>query len=100
MGTIQCGINADTIDVDDTSLAHLHIVINRKLRDTPAFTLTVFSVPGDDIPVRLWVERNGPLFLTYTSREAPRINERWIDELLASSSGPDGLVLTLAPALT
>lgn len=97
MGTLQCGAHADSVDVDDTSLAHLHIVINRKLRDTRAFALTVFSSPSDDVPVRLWVDRDDPLFLTYTSRIAPPINEQWLNTLLSTSSGPNGVVLTPEP---
>jgi len=91
MGRFIYDTMANSVDIDDRTLAHLRIVVMNKLRRTEAF---MFDVEVGDGSGRrsFWMQ-----FHFFGSRN-PRINRAWIEDLMQAASGPNGLTITPEPA--
>lgn len=87
---------ANSVELEDRTLAHLRIVIMNKLRRSESF---MFDVDMNDGTGRrtFWIHPSVPIQLHFFGTRPPRINRFWIDELMKSASGPNGLTITPEP---
>lgn len=94
MGTLNYGVGAEPIHIEDRALAHLKIVIATKLRRNESFTLS-WKHPEGDIAGRstIWLHPSIPLRFTFDDPQAPEINMRWIEELMHSANSTGGTQL-------
>jgi hypothetical protein len=96
MGSFIYDTVANSIEIDDRTLAHLRIVVMNKLRRSEPF---MFDVDMHDGSGRrsCWIHQSVPLqFRFFTNRPIP-INRGWIEALMEAASGPSGLTLLPEP---
>lgn len=96
MGTFIYDTMANSVEIDDRTLAHLRIVIMNKLRRSEPF---MFEVAMHDGSGRrsFWVSPSVPMqFRFFTTRQL-QINRIWIEELMEAASGPNGLSILAEP---
>ncbi|MFH8252244.1 ATP-dependent DNA ligase [Microbacterium sp. B2969] len=96
MGRFIYDTMANSVDIDDRTLAHLRIVVMNKLRRSEAF---MFDVEVGDGSGRrsFWIHPSVPLQFHFFGSRNPRINRLWIEELMQSASGPNGLSIVPEP---
>ena len=96
MGRFIYDTMANSVDIDDRTLAHLRIVVMNKLRRSEAF---MFDVEVGDGSGRrsFWIHPSVPLQFHFFGSRSPRINRLWIEELMQSASGPSGLQIVPEP---
>ena len=96
MGRFIYDTMANSVDIDDRTLAHLRIVVMNKLRRSEAFMFDVEI--GDGSGRRsFWIHPSVPLQFHFFGSRSPRINRLWIEELMQSASGPSGLQIVPEP---
>lgn len=96
VGRFIYGAAADSVDIDDRTLAHLRIVVMNKLRRGEPFMYD--TKLGDGIGRRsFWLHPAIPLQFHFSGGRAPRINRAWLDELMKAASGPNGLTVMPEP---
>ena len=96
MGRFIYDTMANSVDIDDRTLAHLRIVLMNKLRRSEAFMFDVEI--GDGSGRRsFWIHPSVPLQFQFFGSRNPRINRLWIEELMQSASGPSGLQIVPEP---
>lgn len=93
MGTMQYGSGSE-IQIEDRALAHLKVAIATKLRRNESFTLS-WRHPDGDVPGRstIWLHPSIPLRFTFEGREPPKLNPKWIDDLMQSANSTGGITL-------
>ncbi|WP_375386594.1 ATP-dependent DNA ligase [uncultured Microbacterium sp.] len=97
MGRFIYDTMANSVDIDDRTLAHLRIVVMNKLRRSEPFMFDVEI--GDGSGRRsFWVHPSVPLQFHFFGSRNPRINRAWIEDLMQVASGPNGLSITPEPA--
>ncbi|MFE1645991.1 ATP-dependent DNA ligase [Microbacterium sp. P01] len=97
MGRFIYDTMANSVDIDDRTLAHLRIVVMNKLRRTEPFMFDVEI--GDGSGRRsFWVHPSVPLQFHFFGSRVPRINRLWVEDLMQAASGPNGLTITPEPA--
>lgn len=96
MGRFIYDTTANSVDIDDRTLAHLRIVIMNKLRRGEPF---MFDVEVGDGSGRrsFWIHPSVPLQFHFFGSRQPRVNRRWIEDLMLSASGPSGLSIVPEP---
>lgn len=96
MGRFIYDTMANSVELEDRTLAHLRIVIMNKLRRSEPF---MFDVDINDGTGRrtFWIHPSVPIQLHFYGTRSPRINRFWIDDLMKSASGPNGLTITPEP---
>jgi hypothetical protein len=96
MGRFIYDSTTSSVDIDDRTLAHLRIVVMNKLRRTESF---MFDVEVGDGSGRrsFWMHPAVPIQLHFFGSRQPRINRAWIEELMQSASGPNGLTISPEP---
>ncbi len=96
MGRFIYDTNANAVDIEDRTLAHLRIVIMNKLRRAEPFMFDVEI--GDGSGRRsFWVHPSVPLQFHFYGSRQPRINRAWVEELMLAASGPNGLTIVPEP---
>ena len=97
MGRFIYDTTANSVDIDDRTLAHLRIVIMNKLRRGEPF---MFDVEVGDGSGRrsFWIHPSVPLQFHFFGSRQPRINRLWIEDLMLAASGPSGLSIVPEPA--
>lgn len=93
MGTILYGGSDDTINIEDRALAHLKVVITTKLRRQESFTLSWKHPDGDTGRSTIWVHPSIPLRFTFDTPDAPKINPRWVQDLMNTVNSTGGITL-------
>jgi len=89
------GVN-NSFEVDDRTLAHLRVVIMNKLRRSESFMFNLTM--GDSSGQRsFWVSPAVPIQFHFFGGRAPRVNRAWVEELMASANGPNGLDIVPEP---
>jgi hypothetical protein len=97
MGRFIYDASSTSVDIDDRALAHLRIVVMNKLRRGEPFMFDVD--PGDGSGRRsFWMHPSVPMQFHFFGSRVPRINRSWIEELMQSASGPNGLSILPEPA--
>lgn len=88
--------NANSVDIEDRTLAHLRIVVMNKLRRGEPFMFDVEM--GDGSGRRsFWVHPSVPLQFHFYGSRHPAINRAWVEALMAAASGPSGMVIVPEP---
>jgi hypothetical protein len=96
MGRFIYDTNANAVDIEDRTLAHLRIVMMNKLRRSEPFMFDVEI--GDGSGRRsFWIHPSVPLQFHFFGGRQPRINRRWVEELMRTASGPNGLTVIPEP---
>lgn len=96
MGRFIYDTNANAVDIEDRTLAHLRIVMMNKLRRSEPFMFDVEI--GDGSGRRsFWIHPSVPLQFHFFGGRQPRINRRWVEELMRTASGPNGLSVVPEP---
>ena len=97
MGRFIYDTMANSVDIDDRTLAHLRIVVMNKLRRTEAF---MFDVEVGDGSGRrsFWIHPSVPLQFHFFGGRSPRINRLWVEDLMQTASGPNGLSIGPEPS--
>jgi hypothetical protein len=96
MGRFIYDTAANAVDIDDRTLAHLRIVVMNKLRRAEPF---MFDVEVGDGSGRrsFWIHPSVPLQFHFFGSRMPRINRLWVEELMQTASGPNGLTIIPEP---
>ena len=97
MGRFIYDTMANSVDIDDRTLAHLRIVVMNKLRRSESF---MFDVEVGDGSGRrsYWMHPSVPIQFHFFGSRSPRINRVWVEELMLVASGPNGLMITREPS--
>lgn len=96
MGRFIYGSTADSVEIDDRTLAHLRIVVMNKLRRGEPFMFDTRL--GEGIGRRsFWLSPSIPIQFHFSGGRSPRINRAWLDELMKAASGPNGLTVMPEP---
>ena len=96
MGRFIYDTAANSVDIDDRTLAHLRIVVMNKLRRSESFMFDVEI--GDGSGRRsFWMHPSVPLQFHFFGSRPGRINRLWIEELMQVASSPNGLSITPEP---
>ena len=83
------------VQIDDRVLAHLQIVIVKKLRKGDGFVMSWKDAPSvGDGRSAIWLHPTIPIHFKFEGGRVPSINEAWLAELMASADGPRGLIVT------
>jgi len=97
MGQLIYG-SSDVYEFDDRVLAHVQVVVGRKLRRHETFYLSwVKPVESGSGRVTVWISPHIPLQFHFVGGRPPRLNDTWLREMLATSHGDRGLVVTREP---
>jgi hypothetical protein len=100
VGRLLYGDGGLPFEIDDRTLAHLHVVLTNKLRRAEPFFLHVpapSGAPGSGGIRSLWIHPSLPLVLHFYGSRPPALNRVWIEQLMSGASGPNGLTLTPEP---
>ena len=97
MGRFIYGATSESVEIDDRALAHLRIVVMNKLRRSEAF---MFDVEVGDGSGRrsFWIHPSVPLQFHFFGGRNPRINRLWVEDLMQTASGPNGLQIGPEPS--
>lgn len=96
MGTLFYGFDAAPIDMPDTLLAHVKVVVATKLRRGESFTMSWRHT--DDQPrgrSTIWLQPAIPLRFVFDSAEIEMINPAALTELSHAANSSGGLVIAL-----
>ena len=96
MGRFIYDTAANSVDIDDRTLAHLRIVVMNKLRRSESFMFDLMMSDGSGHR-SFWINRAVPIQFQFFGSRAPRINRLWVEELMAAASGPHGLRISPEP---
>lgn len=98
MGRLFYGVSGLAIEFDDRTLAHLHLVINAKLRRGEAFFFSWRDDPSaGNGRSSIWLDSSIPLYFKFTHGNRHAINRDWLEELTLSANQSQGLQLTPEP---
>lgn len=96
MGRFIYDTMANSVDIDDRTLAHLRIVVMNKLRRSEPFMFDVEIGDGSGRRT-FWMHPSVPMQFHFFGGRNPRINRAWVEELMQVASGPHGLTITPEP---
>ncbi|WP_345802900.1 ATP-dependent DNA ligase [Microbacterium sp. AZCO] len=96
MGRFIYDTNANAVDIDDRTLAHVRIAIMTKLRRGEAFMFDVHVGKGSGHR-SFWIHPSIPLQFRFFTTQRHRINRAWIELLIEAASGPSGLTIVPEP---
>jgi hypothetical protein len=91
MGTLK--YDGVTTEFDDRALAHIEIVVIRKLRKQESFFLS-WHESDDGGRTGIWVHPFAMLTFHSARTDLPEIDKAWIDRLTASANSPAGMFVT------
>lgn len=100
MGALVFGPANQRVDIDDRTLAHLHLIIVAKLRrgETFVFTCEGATASGSG-GGRLTIWLHPAMFLAFEFDETkpPPINREWLELLSLTANGSGGLRILPEP---
>jgi hypothetical protein len=97
MGRFIYDSAANSVDIEDRTLAHLRIVIMNKLRRSESFMFDLEM--GDGSGRRsFWMHQSVPMQFHFFGSRHPHINRQWIEDLMQSASSPNGLTIVPEPS--
>jgi hypothetical protein len=96
MGTFIYDTPSNHVELDDRTLMHLRIVVMNKLRRSEPFMFDVQMHDGSGHR-SYWLHPGVPLQFVFFSNHAMHINRLWIEALMESASGPNGLTIVPEP---
>jgi len=96
MGTFIYDSTSNHVELDDRTLAHLRIVVMNKLRRSEPFMFEVLMHDGSGHR-SFWLHPGVPLQFQFFTNRPLHINRLWIEALMDSASGPNGLTIVPEP---
>lgn len=96
MGTFIYDTPSNHVELDDRTLMHLRIVVMNKLRRSEPFMFEVQMHDGSGHR-SYWMHPGVPLQFVFFSNHPMHINRLWIEALMESASGPNGLTIGPEP---
>ncbi|MER7795858.1 hypothetical protein [Microbacterium sp. NPDC096154] len=81
------------VDIDDRTLAHLRVVITKKLRRQESFTLS-WKNPDAHGRNTIWIHPAIPVKFDFDGPEPTDLNQEWIRRMADSAMTGGGIVLT------
>lgn len=94
MGTLEYNSSRPPIDVDDTTLAHLKVIIGTKLRRHESFMMTwVPDAKVDSGRLTIWMHPSIPLIIAFDGKETPAIDMARITRMMELLNTRGELVL-------
>lgn len=94
MGRLRYDGTSDPIIIEDTTLAHLKIVIATKLRRQESFMMTWRPVESSvDQRATVWIHPAIPLQFGFDSAELPPVDARLIAEMMKALNASGELTL-------
>jgi hypothetical protein len=92
MGSLQYDVH--TLHFDDRLLAHLQIVIVRKLRKGDSFLMSwLNALSMGDGRSAVWLDHTIPLRFNFSGSRTPTINRDWLHALEQSADSSTGLII-------
>lgn len=99
MGTMYYGFGRRDIEIEDRTLMHLKVVIITKLRRGESFCMSwPHGVDKGSGRSSIWLHPSIPLEFSFAGNRPATPNRAWIEALLHSANGPDGLQMLSEPA--
>jgi hypothetical protein len=92
MGTLK--YDGVTTEFDDRTLAHIEIVIVRKLRKQESFFMSWHEPGAGGGRNGIWVHPTAMLTFHFAFTGAPDIDKAWLERLTVSANSPSGLFIT------
>jgi hypothetical protein len=87
--------NGVTVEFDDRTLAHLHIVIMQQFRRQESFAMSwLDSLASGDGRSSIWLHPEGDLYFKFAGSRPPAIDKDWLGVLTESARSSQGLVVT------
>jgi hypothetical protein len=87
-----------SVDFEDRTLAHLHLVIGGKLRRGESFFFSwVDDAASGDGRSSVWVHPMAHISFKFYGSRSPAINRAWVNELMLAANSPHGLQLSPEP---
>lgn len=97
MGTLEYNSSHPPIKVDDTTLAHLKVVIGTKLRRNESFMMTWLPTDQDANRLTIWMNPSIPLVLTFDDPALITIDPRRVEGMMQHLNARGDLVLDQLP---
>lgn len=98
MGQLVYGAHSDSVEIDDRVLAHLKVVMLTKLRRHEGFPFSFdYDARSGGGRTTLWISPTSSLQFRFDGSRQPAINKAWLDILMTSANGVDGLRLMSEP---
>ena len=99
MGYLMYGRPAESIEIEDRTLAHVKIVILAKLRRNESFAFSFeHDVSEGSGRSTIWMHPSIPIQFKFLGSRQPAINRAWLDALVVAANSVDGLRLIEEPA--
>jgi len=96
VGKFIYGAATNSFEIDDRALAHVRVVIMNKLRRSESFMFNLAM--GDASGHRsFWLSPAVPIQFQFYGSRSPRLNRTWVEELMATANGPNGLGIVPEP---
>jgi hypothetical protein len=88
-----------TAEIDDRVLANLHVVMAAKLRrgESFMFTWTEEDIHGGGRTI-VWVNPTATLGFKFYGKRTPKINRRWVENLMLAANSVQGLQVVPEPS--
>ena len=83
MGRFIYDSAANSVDIEDRTLAHLRIVVMNKLRRSESFMFDVDVADGSGRR-SFWMSPSVPIQFHFFGSRQPRINREWVEELMVA----------------
>ena len=96
MGSFIYDTLANSVDIDDRTLAHLRFVVMNKLRRSEPFMFDVEMRDGSGRRT-FWINPSVGMQFRFYAKRLPSINRVWVEQLMQAASGPNGLTLLPEP---
>jgi hypothetical protein len=94
MGTLEYNSSRPAIDIEDTTLAHVKIVIGTKLRRNESFMMTWLPKPEvQSGRLTIWVHPSIPLVFEFDEANAPSIEAGRVARMMEQLNSRGELVL-------
>jgi hypothetical protein len=98
MGYLMYGRPAESIEIEDRTLAHVKIVILAKLRRNESFAFSFeHDVNEGSGRSTIWMHPTIPIQFKFLGSRQPAINRAWLDALVVAANSIDGLRLIEEP---
>jgi hypothetical protein len=83
------------VEIEDRTLAHLQIVIVRKLRRDETFLMSWRNaLDAGAGRSSIWLHPRVPVHFKFNGSRMPAINHDWVTALMASADSSQGLIVT------
>jgi len=101
MGYLLYGLPAESIEIEDRTLAHIKIVMLAKLRRDESFAFSFeYDLSNGSGRSTVWVHPTIPMQFKFLGSRQAVINRAWLEALIVSANSVDGLRILPEPEVT